>query len=115
MTALLVFIALLLVASTALVAISYFLAPRRQTEAKKRRFEAGNPPYGKVERRLLMQYFGYIYLVTAFEAVVGVMIVAVLVRGVDLALASALGAVLIAVAVVAARYLKAVADIKKWS
>ncbi|MEL9990138.1 MAG: NADH-quinone oxidoreductase subunit A [Thermoproteus sp.] len=115
MTALLIFVVLLLAALMALVAISYFLAPRREAETKKRRFEAGNPPYGRVERRLLMQYFGYIYLATAFEAVVGVMIVAVLVRGVDAAVAGALGAALIAIAVVVAKYLKAVADIRRWS
>ncbi|MEZ0319840.1 MAG: hypothetical protein ABWK05_07620 [Pyrobaculum sp.] len=113
MVALVIFIGLLAAALVLLVAVGYLLAPRRSSEVKERRFEAGNPPYGEAKRRLVMQYIGYIYLATAIEALVGIMIIAALL-GVDVKLLAAVGGALGAVLVFVARYIKDVADVKKW-
>ena len=116
MVAILIFVVLFLGALVALVVVTYFFAPRRPSEVKERRFEAGGPPYGPVQRRLLMQYFGYIYLVTVVEAAVGLALVAVLTAqppAPTLYLAIAL--LLAAVLVVVWRYSKVLSDIKRWS
>jgi len=121
MVAVLLFAALFLAALALLVVVGYLFSPKRTSEVKERRFEAGGPPYGPVQRRLLMQYFGYIYLVTVVEAVVGLALVASLT---ELAhkgplavtvLAAAVASVLAAVAAVVIRYFKTLSDIKKWS
>jgi NADH-quinone oxidoreductase subunit A len=115
MVALLIFVVLFLGVLVALVVVTYLFAPRRPSEVKERRFEAGGPPYGPVQRRLLMQYFGYIYLVTVVEAVVGLALVAVLTAqppAPTLYLAIAL--LLAAVLVVVLRYFKVLNDIKRW-
>lgn len=108
-----IFVGLLAAALALLVVVGYLLAPRRPSELKERRFEAGNPPYGEVKRRLVMQYIGYIYLVTAVEALVGVMIIAALL-GVSVELLTAVGVALGALLAFVAKYIKYVADIKKW-
>ncbi len=116
MIAFALFLVLLAIALGALVLVGYLLAPKSPHVAKERRFEAGNPPFGEVKRRLLMQYVGYIYMVTAIEASAGLMVVVALWRGVvslDVALALATALALIAIYVV--RYLEKVADVKKWS
>jgi NADH-quinone oxidoreductase subunit A len=115
MVAILIFVVLFLGALVALVVVTYLFAPRRPSEVKERRFEAGGPPYGSVQRRLLMQYFGYIYLVTVVEAAVGLALVAVLTAQLPaptlyLAIALLLAAVLILVL----RYFKVLNDIKRW-
>lgn len=115
MVAFLIFLTLLALALIALIIVSYYLAPKRPTEVKTRRFEAGGPPFGEVKRRLIAQYMGYIYLVTVVEALVGVMIVAYLARPIpsEFAVAAALALVLIALFV--ARHLRLLADVKKWA
>jgi len=116
MTALLLFLALLFAALAALVYVGYRLAPKRPSEVKERRFEAGNPPYGEVKRRLVAQYVGYIYLVTAVEAVAGLLIVyALLSGGASPSLFAALALSLVAVAAFVAAYLRVIGDIKRWS
>ncbi|ABL87507.1 NADH dehydrogenase subunit A [Pyrobaculum islandicum DSM 4184] len=115
MVALVLFILLFITLLTALVAISYFLAPRRPSEVKQRRFEAGGPPYGTIQRRLVMQYIGYIYLVTTVEATLGLAIVAVLTNENMLPLSLSLALLMAILAAIVARYLKILADVRKWS
>jgi len=117
MVAVLLFVVLFLGVLVLLVVVGYLFSPKRPSEVKERRFEAGGPPYGPVQRRLLMQYFGYVYLVTVVEAAVGLAVVAVLTQR-DPATASvalALALLLAAVAAVTARYFKLLADIRRWS
>jgi NADH-quinone oxidoreductase subunit A len=115
MVALLIFVVLFLGALVALVVVTYLFAPRRPSEVKERRFEAGGPPYGHVQRRLLMQYFGYIYLVTVVEAAVGLALVAVLTAQLPApTLYLAIALLLAAVLVVVLRYFKVLNDIKRW-
>jgi NADH-quinone oxidoreductase subunit A len=107
---------LFLGALVALVVVTYLFAPRRPSEVKERRFEAGGPPYGPVQRRLLMQYFGYIYLVTVVEAAVGLALVAVLTAQPSAPmLYLAIALLLMAALVVVLRYFKVLSDIKRWS
>jgi NADH-quinone oxidoreductase subunit A len=116
MVAILIFVVLFLGALVALVVVTYLFAPRRPSEVKERRFEAGGPPYGPVQRRLLMQYFGYIYLVTVVEAAVGLALVAVLTAQPSAPmLYLAIALLLVAVLVVVLRYFKVLSDIKRWS
>jgi NADH-quinone oxidoreductase subunit A len=116
MVALLIFVVLFLGALVALVVVTYLFAPRRPSEVKERRFEAGGPPYGPVQRRLLMQYFGYIYLVTVVEAAVGLALVAVLTAQPSAPmLYLAIALLLAAVLIVVLRYFKVLSDIKRWS
>ncbi|MFN7105246.1 MAG: hypothetical protein ACK4M3_01465 [Pyrobaculum sp.] len=116
MTAFVLYVALLALALVLLVVVGYVLAPKRPGEIRERRFEAGNPPYGEVKRRLVVQYVGYIYMATALEAVAGLLIVAALTyRLVTPELALAVAAVLAISAVYVARYLAVISDIKKWS
>ncbi len=117
MVAVLLFIALFLGALLLLVVVGYLFSPKRPSEVKERRFEAGGPPYGPVQKRLLMQYFGYVYLVTVVEAAVGLAVVAVLTQRDLLSAPAALavGLLLVAVAAVTARYFKLLADIRRWS
>jgi len=116
MVAILIFVVLFLGALVALVVVTYFFAPRRPSEVKERRFEAGGPPYGPVQRRLLMQYFGYIYLVTVVEAAVGLALVAVLTAQPSAPmLYLAIALLLVAALVVVLRYFKVLSDIKRWS
>jgi len=118
MVAAALFIALFLAVLVLLVLAGYLFSPRRPSEVKERRFEAGGPPYGPVQRRLLMQYFGYIYLVTAVEAVMGLALVAVLTahagRAALIPLAAALALTLMAIAAIAWRYFKLLADVRRW-
>jgi len=117
MVAVLLFVVLFLGVLVLLVVVGYLFSPKRPSEVKERRFEAGGPPYGPVQRRLLMQYFGYVYLVTVVEAAVGLAVVAVLTQR-DPAtgpVAIALTLLLAAVAAVTARYFKLLADIRRWS
>ena len=116
MVAILIFVVLFLGALVALVVVTYLFAPRRPSEVKERRFEAGGPPYGPVQRRLLMQYFGYIYLVTVVEAAVGLALVAVLTAQSSAPmLYLAIALLLAAVLIVVLRYFKVLSDIKRWS
>ncbi|ACB40710.1 NADH-quinone oxidoreductase subunit A [Pyrobaculum neutrophilum] len=114
MVAVVVFVALFLALLLALVLISYLLAPRKPSDVKHRRFEAGGPPYGTVQRRLVMQYIGYIYLVTVVEAALGLAIVAVLTNNYPLPLALSIALLMAAVAAVVARYYKTLADARRW-
>lgn len=112
MEALIIFVGLYLGLLVGLVALGYYFSPKRHSEEKIKRFEAGGPPYGPVQRRLVMQYFGYIYLVTVAEATVGFAIVAALLSEKTLAIPLALTLAILGVAV--ARYFKLLADVKKW-
>jgi NADH-quinone oxidoreductase subunit A len=113
--AFLVFLLALLGALVLLVAIGYVLAPKKPSDVKYRRFEAGGPPFGEAKRRLLMQYIGYIYLVTAVEALVGLMIVAYLSKPAALEFAVYLAVALVLVAAFVARHIKTLTDVRKWS
>ncbi|MFN3803755.1 MAG: NADH-quinone oxidoreductase subunit A [Pyrobaculum sp.] len=116
MTAFVLYVALLTLALVLLVVVGYMLAPRRPGKVKERRFEAGNPPYGEVKRRLVVQYVGYIYMATAFEAVAGLLIVAALIyQWVTPELALTLAVVLALSAIYVARYLAVISDVKRWS
>lgn len=116
MIGLVLFIVLLVAAVVGLVVVGYLLAPKVRGEIRERRFEAGNPPFGEVKRRLVMQYVGYIYLVTAIEAVAGLLIVGLLWYGaIGIELAVAVGIALGLTAAFVARYLKKIADIKLWT
>ncbi|MFZ8808549.1 MAG: NADH-quinone oxidoreductase subunit A [Pyrobaculum sp.] len=118
MVAVVLFIALFLAALVLLVVVGYLFSPKRPSETKERRFEAGGPPYGPVQRRLLMQYFGYIYLVTVVEAAAGLALVAVLTTDAGRAalapLAAALVVAIAAVVAVVWRYFKLLADVRRW-
>ncbi|CCC82434.1 NADH-quinone oxidoreductase subunit A [Thermoproteus tenax] len=50
----------------------YLLAPQAPTEAKRRRYEAGNPPHGEPKSRLAMQYFGYVLMLVTLGALIAV-------------------------------------------
>lgn len=70
----LIYLLVLTAALAALLIAPMLLAPRRRTEAKEVRFEAGNPPYGRTRRRMAMQYINYVYLAVAAESIVGMSI-----------------------------------------
>lgn len=53
----------------------YLIAPQAPTEAKRRRYEAGNPPQGEAKSRLAMQYFGYVLMLTILEPLVAIPLV----------------------------------------
>jgi len=53
----------------------YLIAPQAPTEAKRRRYEAGNPPQGEAKSRLAMQYFGYVLMLVALEPLIAVPVV----------------------------------------
>lgn len=115
MVGLVVFLFLLAAALAALVVLGYRLAPRKPSEVKERRFETGGPPFGEVKRKLVVQYIGYIYLVTAVEALVGLMIVAALATTSLESLAVSVALALLPVLVLVAASIKLLSDIKKWS
>ncbi len=92
----LIFLLALTASLIALLMAPRLLAPRRLTRAKEVRFEAGNPPYGKARRRMVMQYLGYVYLAMATESIVGASIALYLID------AKVLWAALVAVAAAAA-------------
>gem|GEM_PF-836685 len=48
----------------------YFIAPKRPSIVKERRFEAGNPPTGPPKTRLAMQYLGFVLLLTTVEPII---------------------------------------------
>ncbi|MEM0369591.1 MAG: hypothetical protein QXK71_04440 [Pyrobaculum sp.] len=111
-----IFVVILTAAVVGLVVLGYLLAPKARGEIRERRFEAGNPPFGEVKRRLVMQYVGYIYLVTAVEAVVGLLIVGWLWLGVlNIEGVLAVAAALAIVAAYVAKYIKKISDISLWS
>jgi len=72
---LIIFIILLIVAAVVPIALAYILAPRAPSEVKERRFESGGPPFGEVRRRLVMQYFGFIFMVVALEAAASIALI----------------------------------------
>ena len=47
--------------------VSYFVAPKRPSIVKERRFEAGNPPIDRVRKKLIMQYFGFVFMAVCLE------------------------------------------------
>ncbi|MGK0548933.1 MAG: NADH-quinone oxidoreductase subunit A [Pyrobaculum sp.] len=114
MVGFLVFLGVLAVALVGLVVLGYLLAPRRPSEVKERRFETGGPPFGEVKRKLVVQYIGYIYLVTAVEALVGLMIVAALANTSLELLAVSIALVLLPVLVLVAVSIKLLSDIRRW-
>ena len=104
--ALIIFIALLVLAAALPIALAYVLAPRAPSEVKERRFESGGPPFGEVRRRLVMQYFGFIFLVVALEAVASLALIYAVIAGeyvVPGVVAAAIGAVAYALYKVAYR------------
>ena len=40
---------------------------RKYGRAKQERFEAGNPPFDFPRKKLIMQYFGFVYLIVMLE------------------------------------------------
>ena len=65
-----------LIAVTFIVLLVVFLVnkvigriARRRGSLKTERFEAGNPPIGSARSKLIVQYFGYVYLIIALECI----------------------------------------------
>ncbi|CCC80892.1 NADH-quinone oxidoreductase subunit A [Thermoproteus tenax] len=67
----LIFLLLLIAGVAAMLIVPALFAPAKGEQAKDVRFEAGNPPFGRVRRRMAMQYLAYVYLAVAIEAVAG--------------------------------------------
>ncbi|MEZ0248148.1 MAG: NADH-quinone oxidoreductase subunit A [Thermoproteus sp.] len=91
----------------------YLIAPQAPTEAKRRRYEAGNPPQGEAKSRLAMQYFGYVLMLVTLEPLIAVPIVYF---AISPSYASAIYLlVIVALIVIAAMYAYAHSrDIRKW-
>ncbi len=70
---LLTFIPLLL--GLLLILISKILRRIIISRVKIQRFEAGNPPLDLPKKKLIMQYFGFIYMTAAIEAIITIIIV----------------------------------------
>ncbi len=45
------------------------LLRRRRGLYKRERFEAGNPPIGPAKSKLVVQYFGYVYVIVVLECI----------------------------------------------
>ncbi|NPA24020.1 MAG: hypothetical protein GXO23_06985 [Crenarchaeota archaeon] len=62
---------------TAIVAIGFIVSRRYRTyrDVKSMRFEAGNPPMDRVKKKLIMQYFGYVFMAVCLECVTLYMLV----------------------------------------
>lgn len=58
-----------------LILVSKILRRMIISRVKIQRFEAGNPPLDLPKKKLIMQYFGFIYMTAAIEAVITVIIV----------------------------------------
>ncbi len=74
---------------------------RKYRDIKSLRFEAGNPPMDKVKKKLIMQYFGYVFMAVCLECVtLYILILSICREAVQLALTIGPCLVLLTVAVV---------------
>lgn len=108
-------VALLLGLTLLAIYAVYLIAPQAPTEAKRRRYEAGNPPHGEPKAPLAMQYFGYVLMLVTLEPLVVLPIVYFALKPTSLASAAM---VLAALALVAAASIYGYAhsrDIRKWT
>ncbi|MFB6491104.1 MAG: NADH-quinone oxidoreductase [Thermoproteus sp. AZ2] len=70
------FLVLLAAGLALLYAVPKLFAPRAKTKPKELRFEAGNPPYGRLRRRMVIQYIRYVLAAASFEALASLALVA---------------------------------------
>lgn len=91
----------------------YWLAPQAPTEAKRRRYEAGNPPHGEPKAPLAMQYFGYVIMLVALEPLVVIPIVYFALSPTPTSAIFVLAAVVLAVLAAIYGYAHS-KDIRKW-
>lgn len=109
-------IVFLLILGLTLLAIYaiYLIAPQAPTEAKRRRYEAGNPPQGEAKSRLAMQYFGYVLMLVTLEPLIAVPIIYFAISPLSVESAIYL-LVIVALIVLASLYAYAHSkDIRKW-
>ncbi|NPA99826.1 MAG: hypothetical protein GXO10_00450 [Crenarchaeota archaeon] len=82
-------------------------------QIKSMRFEAGNPPMDKVRKKLIMQYFGYVFMAVCLECVTLYMLVLSACRGV-LQLVSVLAPCLLLLALAILVGLRYVTKLEEW-
>ncbi|NPA70558.1 MAG: NAD(P)H-quinone oxidoreductase subunit 3 [Crenarchaeota archaeon] len=82
-------------------------------QIKSMRFEAGNPPMDKVRKKLIMQYFGYVFMAVCLECVTLYFLVLSACRGV-LQLVSVLAPCLLLLALAIVLGLRYVTRLEEW-
>lgn len=70
------FLVLLAAGLALLYALPKLFAPSARTKAKDVRFEAGNPPYGRLRRKMVIQYIRYVLAAASLEALASLAFVA---------------------------------------
>ncbi len=82
-------------------------------QVKSMRFEAGNPPMDKVRKKLIMQYFGYVFMAICLECVTLYMLILSACKGL-IQLASILAPCLILITLAVMLGLRYVTKLEEW-